>query len=135
MAGVIPNGGEVIALSYLVNKVATTRDLILRLYKNNYTPVEGSAVGNFTESTFTGYSAATLTGASWTVTGADPTTATYAQVPFTSSANQTTELCYGYYITRTTDADLVAAELFSDGPYSITNLNDAIKITPQINAT
>lgn len=133
MAGFIVDNGEFVALEYLVNKDAP-ENLVLRLFKSNTTPAETTAVGDLTEATFTGYSALTLTGASWTVSGTNPTSAEYAEQTFASSADQAAESIYGYYLTRTTTGDLIAAERFSDGPYNITNDGDLIKITPIITA-
>ena len=36
---------------------------------------------------------------------------------------------YGYYLTQVTSGLLVWAETFTDGPYTITNNGDTIKIT------
>jgi hypothetical protein len=131
MALVVPNGGEVIALSYLVNK-ATPENLVLRLFESNTTPAETDVVGTYTEATFTGYAAVTLTGANWTVTPGAPSSASYAQQTFTSSAGNQAKSVYGYYLTRLSSADLVYAERFSDGPYAIVNNGDSVKVTPTV---
>lgn len=133
MALLIPNGGEVIALSYLVNKAAP-ENLILRLFKSNTTPAESDTVASYTEATFTGYSAKTLTGASWSTVSGAPSSASYALQTFTSSAGSQNESIYGYYLTRASSADLVYAERFSDGPYVIVNNGDSISVTPTITA-
>lgn len=131
MALLLPNGGEVLALSYLVNK-ATPENLVLCLYQSNTTPAETDTIGTYTEATFTGYANITLAGASWTVTGGAPSSATFAQQTFTSSAGSQNQSIYGYYIKRVTTGDLVYAERFSDGPYVIVNNGDAVKVTPTI---
>lgn len=134
MTLVVPNTGEVIALEYLVNKNATQRDVIYNLYQSNTTPAETDTAGDYTAADFTGYSAITLTGASWTVTGGAPSDASYAQQTWTSSADQSAQTVYGYYVTRVTDADLVWAERFTSAPFVIENDGDTIKITPTITA-
>ncbi len=131
MTLVVPNAGEVVAISAFVNKTASTTP-ILKLYKSNTTPAETDTAGTYTESTFTGYSSITLTGASWTVVGGAPTSATYAQQTFTSSADQTLENAYGYFVVGTTSGTLFWAERFAAAPYAITNNGDAIQITPAI---
>jgi hypothetical protein len=133
MALVLPNGGEVLALSYMVNKAAP-ENLVLCLYQSNTTPAESDVIGTYTEATFTGYSNVTLTGASWTVVAGAPSTASYAQQTFTSSAGSQNQSIYGYYLKRVSTGDLVYAERFSDGPYVIVNNGDAVKVTPQITA-
>jgi len=129
----VPNVGEDLALQYLVNK-ASPQNLVLRLFKSNTTPAEGDTAGTYTEADFTGYAALTLAGASWTVTPGAPSQAAYAQQTFTSSAEQASQSIYGYYLTRLTGGELVYAERFTDGPYAIAHLGDAIKVTPQITA-
>lgn len=132
MALLVPNTGEVIALQYLTNKVATPENLVLCLFKSNTTPGETDTTGTYTEADFTGYSNITLTGASWTVASGAPSSASYAQQTFTSSAGSQNQNVYGYYLKRASSGDLVYSERFSDGPYNIANNGDAIKITPAI---
>ncbi len=131
MALLTPNQGEEIALGALLNKTAP-QDLDLCLFKNDYTPVEGTTEANVTAADFTGYSVIQLTAASWTITPGAPTSAAYAQQTFTSSAGSQNQPIYGYYIKQRTSGKLVWAERFSDGPYTITNNGDNIKITPTI---
>ena len=131
MALLTPNQGEEIALAALLNKTAP-QDLDLCLFKNDYTPVEGTTEANVTAADFTGYAVIQLTAASWTITPGAPTSAAYAQQTFTSSAGSQNQPIYGYYIKQRTSGKLVWAERFSDGPYTITNNGDNIKITPTI---
>lgn len=129
MALLVPDVGEVEMLSRIVNKKATG-DLKLHLYSNNYTPVEGSLLANFTECNAAGYAAITLTGASWTVATTTGTTeATYAQQTFTFTAAQTV---YGYYITDSGSTILVWAELFTGAPFNIPSGGGSVKVTPRI---
>ena len=131
MALLTPNQGEEIALAALLNKTAP-QDLDLCLFKNDYTPVEGTTEANVTAADFTGYSVIQLTAASWTITQGAPTSAAYAQQTFTSSAGSQNQPIYGYYVKQRTSGKLVWAERFSDGPYTIVNNGDAIKVTPTI---
>lgn len=133
MTGIIPNDSEALAIGRFVGKTAQ-ENFTLKLYKSNTTPADASVTADFTESTFTGYSAATLTMASWTVTqnsGTTPSVASYAEQTFTSSANQTAELVYGYFIVGATSGKLIAAEKFATA-VSISNLNDKVSITPSL---
>lgn len=131
MALVVCNGGELIALKALVNHTAQNENLVLRLFTSNTTPAEADTAVTYTEATFTGYSAVTLTGASWVVTG-NPVT--YAKQTFTSSAGSQNQAVYGYYLTRATGGELVYAERFTDGPYTIVNNLDKIEVTPSLGA-
>jgi hypothetical protein len=129
MALVFPDVGENIVLEALVNKTAP-QNLILRLYTSNTTPGEADTAGTYTEATGNGYSAITLTGASWgTASGGS---IAYAQQTFTFTGNLGN--VYGYYMTQATSGTLVFAERFTDGPYNIVNNGDQIKITPTITA-
>ena len=129
MALVFLAQGEQIALEALVNKTAP-QTLILRLYTNNYTPVEASTEANFTEASGFGYASVSLTPASWTASGSDPTQLAYPQVTFTFTGALGN--VYGYYLTQTTSGKAVWAEIFSDGPYNMNNNGDQIKVTVQI---
>ena len=133
MAIVVPDGGEVLALGFLVNKTVP-ENLVLCLYQNNITPAEADTVATYTAATFTGYAQLTLTGASWVITGGAPSSAAYAQQTFTSTAGAQNQSIYGYFLKRLTTGDLVYAERFSDGPYTIVNNGDNIKVTPTITA-
>ena len=130
MAFLVPNSGETLVVGMIVNKTAP-ENLVLKLFKSNTTPAETDTAATYTEADFTGYAAITLTGASWSVTG---DTATYAQQTFTSSANQTLQNVYGYFLVQATSGILVLAERFTDAPYAISNNGDNIKITPTITA-
>lgn len=133
MAGLLSNVGEEQMLKLLCNKSGVAlRDMSLRLYQNDYTPVEASIVGNFTVATFTGYASQTLATGDWTITPGAPTAAACAQKTFTSSAGSQSQPIYGYYLVTVTDEIFIAGERFSDGPYTVVNNGDAVKVTPNI---
>ena len=133
MSLVLPNQGEQLALEALVGKTAG-QNLKLCLFQNDYTPIESTIETALTEATFTGYGSITLTAANWTFTGADPSHVDYAQQTFTSTAGSQNQPIYGYYLLQVTSGKLVWAERFTDGPYTIVNNGDAIKVTPVITA-
>jgi hypothetical protein len=128
MALSFPDQGENIALEAIVNKTAP-QNLVLRLYSSNTTPGESDTEATYTETTITGYSAITLTGASWgTASGGS---IAFAQQTFTFSGSGT---LYGYYMTQATSGKLVYSERFSDGPYTYPSGGGTLKITPTITA-
>ena len=133
MALLVTNEGEVIALKALLNHTAG-QNLVLKLFKSNTTPAEADTAGTYTEADFTGYSAITLTGSSWTVTPGAPSSASYAQQTFTSSADQSAQNVYGYFLVQTSSGTLVYAERFTGAPFVIQNNGDNIKVTPTITA-
>jgi hypothetical protein len=132
MTLLVPNNGEGDGLQYFVNKAAP-ENLVLRLYQNDITPAETDAAATYTEATWTGYGALTLTGATWGAPSEGaPSSIAYAQQTFTSTAGAQSQNNYGYYMTRATSGRIALAERFSDGPYQIVNNGDQIKVTPQI---
>lgn len=129
MTLLVPDVGEAVMLNNIVNKVAP-QNLVLRLYTNNITPAETDTFATYTEASGSGYSALTLTGASWTISGTAPTNATYAEQTFTFSGALGN--VYGYMLNQTTSTILMWAERFTGAPYNIQNNGDQIKITPYI---
>jgi hypothetical protein len=133
MALLFCGNGEIVALSLIVNKVTATENLVLKLFTNNHTPVAGDTAGTYTEASGFGYAAVTLTGASWSVSGSGPATASYAQQTFTFTGGLGN--VYGYYMIRASSTDLIYAERFASAPFLISNNGDQIKITPQVTGT
>lgn len=132
MTILVPNTGEVIALSLLVNKT-TPENLVYRLFATNVTPAETDTAASYTEAAGGGYAALTLTGASWTVTGGAPSTAAYAQQTYTFTGVLTTNTTiFGYYVTQAISGTLVLAETFTS--FTPAANGDNIKLTPQITA-
>lgn len=130
MSLVVPNVGEGIMLTNVVNKAAA-ENLILKLYSNNITPSESDTDSTFTEVTGYGYSAVTLIGATWnTPTEGDPSFTTYPKQTFTFTGAFGN--VYGYYMVQATSGDLVYAERFIGAPFDIQNNGDKIEITPKI---
>lgn len=129
MTLVVPDVGEVLLLGYMLNKVEPT-EVKLHLYTNDYTPVEGSVVGDFTEAVAAGYAAIELAGASWTIaTDTGVTTASYAQQTFTFTAASTN---YGYYVTNNDGSQVLWAERFSDAPHTLPSGGGTEKITVKL---
>lgn len=129
MTLLVPNNGEARMLKAIVNHTAPENP-VLKLYTNNITPAETDTAGTYTEASGFGYAAITLTGASWTITEGAPSDASYAQQTFTFTGNLGN--VYGYFIVQATSGIVLWSERFSDGPYSISNNGDQIKITPRI---
>ncbi len=132
MTVVVPNVGEILVFKNYLNNTAP-QDQKLKLYTNDITPDEGDTAGIYTEATFTGYSAAALAGANWNFTSGNPSFATYSStLTFTSSAPQTLEAIYGFYVVQTTSELLMWAERFDTGPFNIRLNGDNIQITLKI---
>jgi hypothetical protein len=112
--------------------VAGTLPIRVHLYSNNFTPVAGSVLSDFTEATFTGYSVVNVS--AWgTPTGPDGTghetiSATTAPV-FTRSATGTVQNIYGYYVTNQGGGTLLYwAERFASAPFAMQFNGDNITL-------
>jgi len=131
MAMVVVDGGENIALEYLVNKDAP-ENLVLDLFVSNTTPAETDVIGTYTLCTETGYAAKTLTGASWNA--ASGGSIDYAQQTFTFTGTPPAgQVVYGYLYKRATGGELVAAERAASS-FTVSNNGDQVLITPTITA-
>lgn len=130
MALNFPDVGENLALEMIVNKTAP-QNLVLKLYSSNTTPAEGDTAATYTEATFSGYAAITLTGASWGA--ASGGSIAYAQQTFTYTT-PTTNSIYGYFVIQTASGTLLYSERDAGAPFVITTTGDNIKVTPTITA-
>ncbi len=130
MALNFPDVGENLALEMITNKTAP-QNLVLKLYKNNITPSDTDTAATYTEADFTGYSAITLTGASWGA--ASGGTIAYAQQTFTCSGASSNSI-YGYFVIQTTSTVLLYSERDASAPFTVTVSGDAVKVTPTISA-
>jgi hypothetical protein len=125
---VFPNEGKPKLHEYMHGKTAVGANWTLRLFENDYTPVNGSLKSNFTKCTIGGYSDVTITPGSWgnASVAADVSTIAYAQQtfgPFTGSGT-----IYGWYIVDSTDTVVLAAAKF-DAARSVV-ADDELKVTP-----
>jgi hypothetical protein len=125
-------GADTILKAFFNNSwPSASKNLVLKLYTNDYTPLDTSVAGSFTEASGGGYAAKTLSNGSWTVTtGNDPSDAVYAQQTFTFTGTLSgTASVYGYFVV---DADgvLLLAEKFA---YSFTPSynGETLKVTPR----
>ena len=109
----------------------------LRLFKNNVeaglTSAQKDALteASFTEATFTGYASAALTGGAWTTVTGNPASASYAPRTFTSTADQTPQTIYGYYVVRQSDLKLQWYEYFGASA-TIQFNSESISVTPRM---
>jgi hypothetical protein len=109
----------------------------LRLFTNDVesglTTAQKDALteASFTEATFTGYAAKTLTGGAWTTTPGNPGSASYAVQAFTSTADQTPETVYGYYVLRSSDSKLEWYGYFA-APGVVQYNSESVVVTPAL---
>jgi hypothetical protein len=107
------------------------KDLTIKLFTNNYTPLDTSDVDDFTEAAGGDYAAKTLSNGSWTVAPAnDPSDAVYAEQTWTfTGALDGGATIYGYYVI---DAD--GTYWFGEklgATFTPANNGDQLKVTPK----
>jgi len=129
MALVVPDEGEIQALSYMCNVIVAPERLTLRLYTNDIFPIDTNAFSVYTEALAFGYANVTFEGSQWQVAAG---TANTAQQTFTFTGALGN--VYGYYIATEVGDTLMWVERFTNGPYDIQNNGDEIRLTPTISA-
>jgi len=111
--------------------VFTFPNAILHLYKNNYTPVDTSVLGNFIEANFSGYNFVTTAMGAAVEIGGKATSTDAAARLFTHNGGGTANSIYGYYVTDFAITKVVWAERFA-APISMSAVPDQISITLQL---
>lgn len=113
-----PDEGLILLLqrALFASGVSAAEDYYLDLYSNNYTPVYGSTLSNFTLCTFTGYAQATIPAADFaaptaTAPGATTTNSVQGVFSCTSGSSQT---AYGCVLHGKTSGKVIAACLFAN---------------------
>lgn len=124
--------GEAIFLDLI-----TSIDYYLRLFTNDVEDGLGASAkellteADFTEASFTGYAAKTLTGGSWTSASGAPASAAYAEQAFISTVSQSGQDLYGYYVTRVSDGSLCWYQYFMS-PVTIAGADEFIIVNPRL---
>lgn len=121
----VPNEGELDLLTILRAELTP----VLRLYKNNYTPVAGSVLADFTQADFSGYPAGgiALTYAAAATNGSGQAAMAADEEVFEHDGGGTANTVYGYYIVNTGTNKVIKAEKF-DAAVSMGVLGDKITV-------
>jgi len=124
----VPDAGELVFLENLA--VALLNGARVLLYQNNYTPVDGSVLGDFTEADFDGYTAngQVLGSHSTPAIVSGRATTTWTPKIWTHDGGATANLIYGYYVVDGSLTELLFAERDPAGPRSLGVLGDAINV-------
>jgi len=131
MALVVPDLGEIELLTKLLINTADTEDYILRLYKNNYTPIAATVIGSFTEADFTNYAEKTIARSDWATPSTVSNKAESSVTTQSWTCGVTTNTIYGYYVVGATSGvclwaeEFAAARVLADG--------DILNLTPKFN--
>ena len=131
MALVLADSGAAMQLAALLNNTwPVSKNLTMKLFTNNYTPLSTSTAGNFTEATGGGYASVALANGSWTVSLLNSIEqAAYAQQTFGFTGALTTNpTIYGYFVVDGS-SNLTWAELLPT-PFTPANNGDQLLITP-----
>jgi hypothetical protein len=130
---VLVQSGANLLLSWGLVATTTPEGLTLKLYQNNYNPTPTDTAARYTEATFGGYSAATLTRANWSA----PTTNSNGQAetdqPTTTWTATSAQMIYGYYVVGATSGTLLWAQAF-DVPRNL-KVGDTLSLTPSFTLT
>jgi hypothetical protein len=127
---VCPNVGEGELLDKMLkDALSVDESYTLKLYSAVAPAIsEATVAGDFTECTFTGYVAKTLTRAGWAAaTIGDPTYTTYAQQSWSPTTSQTV---IGYWVIGVTSTTLLWCEAFA-APRTVQN-GDTLNLTPRM---
>lgn len=127
MVLVVPNSSEFIILQYITNNY-TPENLVICLYANDITPNENSFADTFTEVTGGGYVLQNLTPEGWTISSGTPSSAEHTEIIWILAPE--TGVVYGYYVLRATSGELMWAERFPKGPFTINTHGDEIRVKP-----
>lgn len=132
---VMPSAGRIEALRRFL--YAGPENLSLRLFKNDYTPVEASLTTDFTVADFTGYASQTLTASQSASTWAVPTDSSgsansiYGSSPisWTAASDQT---IYGWYLVGVTSGITYLAERYEEPQLLYAASSTVIRFTPKL---
>jgi hypothetical protein len=115
MLMVVTNDGKEYFLS-LAMQVPTvaSEDWFVKLFKNNFTPVDGSVTADFTEATFTGYSAVGIGPGSMNPPAvvANVAESTYTGPPVFTCTGGADETVYGWFLMGDSSGKTYLAQKF-----------------------
>lgn len=123
----VTDNGEKTLIDWMLNSTGT--NIVLRLYKNDYTPVFNSIAANFTQADFTGYASVTLTRGNWNTPVTNVLGA--AEIQYNTDVSWTTttsQSVYGYYVTDLS-GNVLFAERFSQTRALVNG--DSLTISPR----
>lgn len=132
MLMVIPDEGKTVALKCLLRGgfAASAEDWNVQLYKNDYTPVDDSTVGDFTAADFAGSGVFTVLQSGWI----DPTIISHVaaslndSAPAWTSSDAAPQTVYGWFAVGADSGVVRAAQRF-DVPRTIYN-GDTEQLNP-----
>lgn len=115
-----------------VDALVAARTYSVRLYQNNYTPVVGSVLANFTIATYSGYASQNAAFGASSIDANGNAKADAAALTFAHSGGATSNSIYGYYVVDTGANKVVFAERFAGAPLSFAIAGDQVVLTPHM---
>jgi len=118
---------------YLLNYILTAASLRMKLYSNNYTPVQGSVIASFTEANFSGYAAYVVAAGNWTTPvndGAGRAISFNLANTWANSTGAVGNSIYGYFVTDAGGTNLCWAERLAAAPVDMTTAGKTMSIQP-----
>jgi hypothetical protein len=92
---------------------ATDEEIQVRLYTNDFSPIRTTALGDFTEATFSGYIRKNLLRNQWSTLDVGPTGVNCKYIPdVTWNPLASGQVIYGYFIVSQTDFAYLWGERF-----------------------
>lgn len=112
-----PNDGLVEQLTRILNGTVK-----YHLFTNNVMPTLADTVSTYTEAAWTGYAAVSKTFSDFTINGVSGNLGFAIASPIAfSNSSGSSQAAYGYYVTDSAGAILLAAARFDSAPVSIPN--------------
>ena len=111
-------------INTMLSAFLESEDQTLKLYSNDVDPETSTTASQFTEVSGEGYVVKTLESSDWSVAAGVATT-TPQTWQFTGAAG----VVYGYYLVGATSGNLLAAEKFENGPYTVSVSGDKITVS------
>jgi len=111
-------------INTMLSAFLESEDQTLKLYSNDVDPETSTTASQFTEVSGEGYVVKTLESSDWSVAAGVATT-TPQTWQFTGAAGAV----YGYYLVGATSGNLLAAEKFENGPYTVSVSGDKITVS------
>jgi len=125
----VPDVGEVLLLRITLGVDSSPASLFYRYFVNDYTPVEGTVLGDLTECTTMGYAPMEMDAGDWSVaTSIGVTTAEQDPQAVVLEAAIT---IYGYYVTDNPATVLYYLERFAD-PVVFGALGGTLTFVPKV---
>ncbi len=137
MALKVPNEGELELLDKMLkDALSVDENYILKLYKNDYTPLDTSTIGSFTIADFTNYVHKTLTRTNWSAAatnGSSKAESSYGTAPESWTCGASGNTIYGYWVEGASSAKCLWAERFATA--RVLASGDVLNITPKFTLT